>query len=317
MAYTTAELVTLSLQLFEMPLPLVLLIGSYFVSGKRTAGEWLLFAWCVAPLLAGLFYWHHGLFMGPRMLADVAPQWAALSVISVLGLIRGLRTSWVVARRYSPRTFATVTSLTAVVFGVVMLLPERLSGYRLTRETRALLEAPRFDQPALVFVHGGWTSRIGMTLAAQGMRLDSVETALRQNSTCLVQAYADSFSNTGKSSIQLDMTPRATDLPLVVQLTPGNRMRMVRNEQLTPECRAQMKADEAGVIDVSPYVWQGDLPGDREHGALFVRDLGPAANRSLIAKYPNRRALMLVPHADTIALVPYAIAERAIWRGDK
>ena len=34
----------------------------------------------------------------------------------------------------------------------------------------------------------------------------------------------------------------------------------------------------------------------------------------LMAQHEDRRAMMMIPHADTVALVPYTIAERAIWR---
>ena len=315
LAYTSAELTALSLYLFEVPLPLVLLVGVYFATGRRAPGEWLLFAWCVAPVLANLFYWHHGLFMGPRMLADVGVFWAALSVISVVGLTRALRARTRVALRYSPRTFALATVLAAGVFGAIMLWPARLASYQLTPERRALLEAPRVDQPALVFVHGGWTARIGMRLAAHGMRLDSVETALRQNPSCRVHAFADSFASGGKAAIQLDFTPRADQLPQLAEISPGNRMRVAPEEPITSECARQISADQAGVIDVTPYIWQGDLPGTPARGALYVRDMGPRANQRLIQQYPDRRALMLIPHQERVALVPYTIAERAIWKG--
>ncbi len=313
LGYTSAELTTLSLFLFETPLPLVLLVGLFFALGERTREEWLLFAWCAAPVLANLFYWHHGLFMGPRMLADVGILWAALSVVSVIGLVGSIRAEWRLANKYSPRTFATGTVLATVVLGVVMLLPQRLASYRVPQATQGLLKAPEVDEPTLVFVHGGWTARIGMRLAGHGMRLDSVETALRQNSTCRVHAFADSFASGGKSSIALDFAPRATDLPLVAEISPGNRIRVVDNEQLDESCATQVRADQSGVIDVSPFVWQGDLPGTKAHGALFVRDMGPQANHSLIAQHEDRRPMMLIPHADTVALVPYTIAVRAIW----
>jgi hypothetical protein len=316
LAYTSAELTTLSLYLFETPLPFVLLIGLYFAFGQRTRGEWLLFAWCALPVLANLFYWHHGLWMGPRMLADVGVMWAALGIISLTGLIGGMRRDWRIAGRYSPRAFATVTVLATVLFGAVFLVPGRLGAYRLEPQTRALLRAPRVEEPSLVFVHGGWTARIGMRLAAHGMRLDSVETALRQNPTCRVHAFADSFAGGAKAAVVLDFDARATDLPLLAEITPGNRIRVAPGEVLDAACAEQVRADQAGVIDVTPLVWQGDLPGTAAHGALFVRDMGPEANRRLIAEHEDRRAMMLIPHADSVALVPYTIAERAIW-GDR
>ena len=312
-AYTAAELSALSLFLFETPLPLVFVVGAYFATGKRSFGEWLLFGWAVAPLLANLFYWHHGLFMGPRMLADVGVIWAALTVVASIGIVRGIRQDWQLAGKYPPRVFVGATMMAAFVFGAVVLLPQRLGTYQLTNGTRALLKAPTIEGPALVFVHGGWTSRLGMRLASRGMRLDSIETALRQNPTCNVQAFADSFSKGAKSSVELDFKPRATNLPAVAEISPGNRIRVVANENFDDICEAQIQADQGGVIDVTPFIWQGDLPGHVGTRALFVRDMGPEANRKLIAAERDRRPLMMVPDADSVRLVPYTIAERAIW----
>lgn len=313
LAFTTAELAALSLLLFETPLPLVLLVGLYFATGRRTRGEWLLFAWCVLPVLANLFYWHHGLFMGPRMLGDVGVLWGALAVYCLIQSIAQLRAEWHIAEKYSPRTFVAVTALAALIFGAVMLLPQRLASYRVPADLRAVLRAPSVEQPALVFVHGGWTARIGMRLAGHGMRLDSVETALRQNPTCLVHAFADSFASGAKSAAVLDFERRADRLPAVVEISPGNRIRVAANEVLDSACTAQIRADRSGIIDLTPLIWQGDLPGTEARGALFVRDMGPQANRRLIAQHEDRRPMMLVPHADSMALVPYTIAERAIW----
>lgn len=313
LAYTSAELSTLSLFLFETPLPWVVLVGLYFLSSQRTASEWLLFAWCAAPVLANMFYWHHGLFMGPRMLADVGISWAALAIVSITGLIAGIRAEWKIASRYSPRTFVMATVATAFVFGAVMLLPQRLGSYRVTADVRGLLKAPALDEPALVFVHGGWTSRVGMKLAASRMRLDSVETALRQNATCDVHAFAESFANGAKASVRLDFSPRATNLPPIAEISPGNRIRVAPNRPMDAACTAQIRADLAGIVDVTPFLWQGDLPGRQPTGALFVRDMGPEANRKLITAHTTRRPMMLLPDGDSARLVPYSIAERAIW----
>jgi hypothetical protein len=301
------------LYLFETPLPLVSLIGLYFATGKRSSNEWVLFGFATAPLAASLLYWHHGLYMGPRMLADVGVIWAALAPLAVIGLIRGMRADWRIGGRYTPRTFVTALAAAAIVFGAVVLVPQRLGSYRITPDTEALLKAPEVNEPALVFVHGGWTARIGMTMAAHGMRLDSVETALRQNPTCHVQAFAESYAKGAVPTVQLNFEPRAINLPAVAEITPGNRIRVVANERFDDACAKQIQADQGGILDVTPFVWQGDLPGQDAQGAMFVRDMGPDANRTLMATHPQRRALMLIPDADTVRLVPYAEAEPAIW----
>jgi hypothetical protein len=152
-----------------------------------------------------------------------------------------------------------------------------------------------------------------MRLAGSGMRLDSVETAMRQNPTCVVHQFADSFANGEKSSITLDFKPRATNLPAIAEITPGNRIRVVANQPLDSVCTPEVRADLAGIIDVTPFIWQGDLPGREPAGALFVRDMGPAQNRKLMAAHSTRRPMMLLPDGDSVRLVPYSIAERAIW----
>ena len=312
-AYTSAELNALNLFLFESPLPAVPLIGLYFALGKRDAGEWVLFGWAAAPLAANLFYWHHGLFMGPRMLADAGFAWAALSVVSVVGIIRAIRPDWRLAGKYSPRTFAAAAALSIVVFGAIVLLPARMATYTLNKQQRALLKAPDASQPVLVFVHGGWAARVAMKMAARGMRLDSLETALRQNPTCNLHVFADSFVIGAPPPVQLDFDPRATNLPGQREISPGNRIRVEVDEKFYEVCAREVQADQGGVIDVTPLLWQGDLPGLPARGPLFVRDMGPEANQKLMSEHPDRRAFMLVPDADTVRMVPYTIAERAIW----
>ena len=316
LAYTAAELTSLSLYLFETPLPIVSLIGLYFATGKRSSSEWALFGFAAAPLAANLFYWHHGLYMGPRMLADVGVVWAALAPVAIIGLIESIRTDWRIGGRYVPRTFVTALCAAALVFGAVVLLPQRLGSYQITPETEALLKAPQVNEPSLVFVHGGWTARIGMKLAAHGMRLDSVETALRQNPTCNVHAFADGFAKGAPPGSPLDFKPRAVNLPAVAEITPGNRIRVVANEQFDDACAKQIQSDQDGILDVTPFVWQGDLPGLTPRGALFARDMGPEANRALIAAHPERKPLMLLPDAEAVRLVPYGDAEAKIWGAD-
>jgi hypothetical protein len=312
LGYTAAELTSLSLFLFETPLPVVTLIGLYFATGKRSASDWTLFGFAAAPLAASVFYWHHGLYMGPRMLADVGIMWAALAPIAIIGLVRSMRADWMIGGRYAPRTFMSALAAAAIVFGVIVLLPQRMGSYRITSDTEMLLKAPEVTEPSLVFVHGGWTARIGMKLAAHGMRLDSVETALRQNPTCYLQAFADSFA-AGARTRDIDFKPRAVNLPAVAEITPGNRIRVVANEQFDDACAAQIQSDQTGIVDVTPFIWQGDLPGQPPRGALFVRDMGPEDNRKLIATMPERAALMLVPEGDTLRLMPYVAAEDRFW----
>lgn len=314
LAYTSAELMALNVFLLETPLPLVLFVGAYFALSHRcTSQERLLFWWVAALVIANLFYWHHGLFMGPRMLADAGTLWVLLVVMAVAGLIASIRADWLIADKYSVRAFVTGGVCVALVAGLLVLAPQRLFSYAPPADVQPLLRARPVNRAALVFVHGGWTTRIAMKLAAHGMSLDSVETALRQNGTCSVHNFALAYARAEPAPRPLDFTPRATHLPPAVLLAPGDRIRIAPGERIDAGCAAEMAADTGGVLDVSPYMWQGDLPGVGRHGAMFVRDMGMAANAGLIARHPDRAPMMLVEKHARIGLQPYDAAVRAKW----
>lgn len=314
--YVSAELGALSLNLLETPLPLVGVVGAFLVAAPRLEpGDRMLAAWALLPLAAHLAYWHHGLFMGPRMLNEMAPAWCLLGTRAAVGLTARLPDR-VASITVSPRVFAGSLFALALAPGVLVLGPERLWSYR--QRPAAPAAARAAVEPALVFVHGGWTSRLAMRLAAAGLRLDSVETALRQNPTCDVQAWADARRR-GRPLPPLDLEPRATGLPDAVEISPGNRIRVRRDAgaALSPACAREVAADRFGVIDVSPLVWRGDLPGDGGGGTLFVRDMGPEENARMIARHPSRNAYVLMtPGVEAApALLPYAEAMARIWEG--
>lgn len=314
LAYTSAELAALNVFLLETPLPLVLFVGLFFARSQLcTPPQLLLFWWVAALVIANLFYWHHGLFMGPRMLADAGTLWVLLVVMSVAGLIGSIRADWLIGGKYSVRVFAAAGASAALLAGLFVFAPQRLYSYAPTADVERLLHAPSTDRAALVFVHGGWTTRIAMKLAAHGMRLDSVETALRQNGTCTVHNYALAYVRGEPAPGYLDFAPRATHLPPVIQIAPGDRIRIERGERIDAGCAAEMAADTAGVIDVSPFLWQGDLPAIGRRGALFVRDMGPAANADLIARNRDREPLMLIEKSERVSLQPYHAAARSVW----
>lgn len=293
LGYTSAELSSLSLFLLEIPLPLIAFIGIYFaITPTRQPAHlptWLTFSWVIALVLANLFYWHHGLFMGPRMLADNGPLWVVLAVLATAGLISSIRSDWQIAGKYSVRSFATAAVVAATVAGVMIFAPQRLLSYRIAPEIESLLRAPKIGTPTLMFVHGGWTSRIAMSLAGHGMRLDSVETALRQNSTCAVHHFAQAYAAKKPATIKLDFNASAGLAMRSTEVSPGNRIRVAQGERIDADCAAEISSDSASVVDVTPYIWQGDLPGLGTGGALWVRDMGAAADSALAHRMRDRK----------------------------
>jgi hypothetical protein len=300
--YTSAEMASLSLQLFETPIPLVALIGVFLlVRGPRTAGEKTIAVIALAPLVAHLFYWHHGLFMGPRMLNEYGIVWSALAIIAVARLYTAAPARTPVLHGYSPQTFL-VGSIATAFFGALILAPQRLRAYAVPASP-AYAVAVTAKRGGVVFIHGGWGEREAMQLAAHGWRLDDVESAVRQNSSCAVQRVIDGHA----SRASLDLVPRATDLPRRAEFPPGNPIRIAPNETLTASCARQIRADSAGIIDPSSLLWRGgtDIP-------VFARDLGPEINSTLARTDPDARVLLRGAAGNPV-LVPYAAAMRTLW----
>ena len=322
LAYTSSDLVALSLNLLEAPIPVVALAGAYLLFARRlSAGERIVAIWAVLPVVANFFYWHHGLRMGPRMLNEAGPAWAVLTAAAAVGLVQRVPAEHgILAGRYSLRVGLIAWFLSAWVVGLIYLAPQRLASYGGDWYASVRIEPPQTSEPSLVFVHGAWSARVAMLLAGRGMRLDSVETAMRQNSICAVHHFAQDYpesSGTHGGMPALDFTPRSGYPPGFsrVEIVPGVRILTRNGETLSPSCVREINADTNGVVDVSPMLWQRDLPGLPASGALLVRDYGPEANAALIAQFPERTPYVFytpTPDADPV-LVPYDEGMAAIW----
>ena len=319
LAYTSSDLVTLSQYLLETPIPAVLVVGLYLLFGRRlSTGERIIALWALLPVVANAFYWHHGIFMGPRMLNEAAPAWALLTAIAAVGLVRRIPRDRMLGN-YSPRaalSFAFALSWTA---GILYLGPQRLASYGGPWMESSRMGLPRTGGPSLVFVHGAWTGRVGMRLVAHGMRVDSLEAALRQNTTCDAHNFALWYStNVADRPPQhppLDFSFIPHNPPPKVLIADGDEIRAYPGVPMSPRCFREAASDTVGIIDVGPLVWQGDLPGIGGDGAMIVRDMGPEANARLIRKYPDRVPEVLLRHGNDQRpmLLPYTEGMKLLW----
>jgi hypothetical protein len=263
------------------------------------------------------------MYMGPRMLYETAPAWILLAVLGVGRAFAALPAEHTFgAIHLSPRAGIAGGAAFSLAVALFWLAPQRALGYTTHQDSVAAVRTPATVGPALVFVHDGWTARIAMQLAGAGMRLDSIETALRQNPTCDVQMLVDAIvagdANARAAALaRLELTPRASELPPVVQIARGNTMRVAPGALLTPACRRQANADRNGILDLAPLVWRGDLPGGHARGPLFVRDLGPERNAQLIARMTDRTPLLMYTPTDAGMPVTreYGVAVDLLWNG--
>jgi hypothetical protein len=320
LAYTSSDLVTFSLYLLETPLPAVLIAGLFLVLANRFGGGVPIIAfWALLPLVANALYWHHGMFMGPRMLNEFAAPWTLLLAVAAVGLVRLIPTDTLWGN-YSPRAALTLTLALSWIAGIVYLGPQRLASYGGGwMQSSRIVVAPD-PRPSLVFVHGAWTGRVASRLLARGMRLDSLEASLRQNTTCDSDRYARWYSSDAAQrgpAPPLDFSIVPRDPPPLMRIAEEDEIRVRPGVQLTPECLREVASDTLGIVDVGPLLWQGDLPGLEAKGRMFVRDMGPEANARLIRKYPDRVPLMLLRLRDDQppTLVPYQDGIKALWPG--
>lgn len=327
LGYTAADVATLGLHLFETPLPGPLLVGVFLlVAPGLSAGTRILLGWALLPVAANALYWHHGQHMGPRMLLESAPAWAALSAVAGVGLIEGGRdpgATGSAASTWSRRSASAVLAwavILAVPVGAFYILPSRLDAYRWDPDALARATPPPVPPgaPALVFVHGSWTGRVAARLAALGMRRDSVETALRRNGLCRVHLYERARSQGAGSAAlpPLDLEPRPGRPSGLVPRRIGGVRVFLRPGPLEPGCAREAAADRFGGIELAPLLWQTALPGG-DGPLLLYRDLGPSSNARVIAGFPARAAYVHAPGAQgATALIPYEEGMELLWGED-
>ena len=318
--YTSADLSALNASLLETLLPLLTLTGLFLIVARTlTRGERVLVLWSLLPVVANAFYWHHGQFMGPRMLTEFAPAWIGLSVVSVHRLLARAPDS-MRGTKFAPSAAGTALVAAAAAAFLVMA-PQRVWSYGGEWLPGFRVPVPPAPANSIVFVHGAWEQRIMSRLGSQGVRLDHVETAMRQNPTCLVQRHltgleAPATFGAGQPGLAaLDLEPSATEYLPRMLVARDARVRVDTTTTLDPACVPEVRADRFGAIDASFILWLGDLPGIEDGKPMFARDLGPAMNRRLLGRFPDRSAWMYGYFDEGAAprLVPYAQGEALLW----
>jgi hypothetical protein len=319
LGYTSSDLVTLSLYLLETPIPVVLIVGLFLLFARRfSPGVLVIALWALLPVVANAFYWHHGVFMGPRMLNEASAGWALLTAIAAVGLVRLIPAEkmW---GNYSPRTAVSITFALGWAAGIFFLGPQRLASYGGPWMESSRIELPQAPKPSLVFVHGAWTGRIAMRLVAHGLRLDSLEGAMRQNTTCNAHDFAIWYAmkpaERPRKRPPMDFGFARNRIPPTVRIAEGDDIRSYPGVRMPGSCLREVASDTLGIVDVAPLLWQGDVFGLGGAGTLIARDMGPEANARLIKQFPERvPGLFYRPEKEASPrLVPYALGMSVLW----
>jgi hypothetical protein len=319
LAFTSSDLVALSLYLLESPIPAVVVVGLFLLFARRLSpGEYVIALWALLPVVANAFYWHHGVFMGPRMLNEAAPAWALLTAIAGVGLVRLIPGKRLVGN-YSPRAAIAITLALGWCVGIVYLGPQRLASYGGGWMESSRLEVPRASRPLLVFVHGAWSGRIAARLTASGLRVDSLETVLRQNTTCDAQRFADWYAkdpaHRAAERPSTDLNFVRHDKPPFVLIANGDKIRAYPGVPMSRACLREVASDTLGIVDVGPLLWQSDLFGLAGVGTMVARDMGPEANASLMQRFPERLPIIIYrsEKEGEPRLAPYVEGMSALW----
>jgi hypothetical protein len=179
---------------------------------------------------------------------------------------------------------------------------------------RAVLPSPPGDV-AVVFVHGAWASRVAGRLTAEGMRRDSVETALRRNDICAVDQYARRRSGDGADllpALHLEPLPGTPPDLVTRTLSPGNRVRVDPERAPDATCMREARSDRLGVTELEPLLWQAPPLGERS--TVVVRDLGPGGNLPVLEAL-GRPAWVYFETDGGPVLLGYDAGMELLWGG--
>lgn len=329
LGYSSANLLTLGVYLFETAVPAVPLVGLFLITTRRlSSAAWILLGWGLLPVVANLFYWHHGFHLGPRMLYEAAPAWGLLAALAAVSMTRAEPAAEAGAAEEPGRRLSTrdvlLWGLIVSLLAPILFVRERARSYAWSDDTLPRIVVPEApgEAPALVFVHGSWAERISGRLQGDGMRLDSIESALRRNDQCLLHTYTELRVSRGTPSAsrplpQLDfqLLPGAPPHLQSMEIVEGIRVGVDPALSVTPDCAREARADRFGVISLAPLVWQGDLPGIESGRPMFVRDLGPEENARVLEDFPERTPWLYRterPYGPPV-LLPYASAITELW----
>ncbi|MEM7416826.1 MAG: hypothetical protein AAF389_15070 [Gemmatimonadota bacterium] len=304
LAYSSADLMLFGIRALESPLPILAILAVAWFRRPLSNGTALFAAWAAAAVTANALYWHHGIHFGPRMLLESTPAWLGL-VAAVVGTALTDDSNATEAR-----LGRTVLALTLI--GGLALSPLALLQHRSARPTPLPAPSAVSEGPTTIFVHGAWASRVSGRLVADGVRRDSIETLLRRHDLCV----ADHFARDRESpppGLRFDPLPGSPPELRVVELSPGNVIRVDPSHSPDAACTRQARSDRFGVLELEVVAWRTS-PADPR--IRYVRDMGPALNASVLDARPGPAYVLVDSSPDgEPRLFAYDEGMELLWGG--
>lgn len=297
---TGMDLFQLNRYLFDLPIPVLLLVAAAFMIGRRTlCTRDALPVLGVTALMALLFfYWHRDILYGPRLLYSAVP-WMVIVVARSAHMLRHCTTT---ADKRFGSGFGVTAFVMALIVGIVLLAPSRIRTYRDSTPTfnyhpdRDAAAAGISD--AVVVIPDGWGSRLIVRMWAEGIPVPRSTLLYASIDACTLHRALDRADrlSVGKASL-------LTTLDSLAALNrPGERgaregegeagftedenLRLPTWEPLAAECVDELDFDRAGFLAFAPYLYlnRATLDGD----VVWARDMR-GGNADLARRYPDRR----------------------------
>lgn len=297
---TGMDLFQLNRYLFDLPIPVLLLVAAAFMIGRRTlCTRDALPVLGVTALMALLFfYWHRDILYGPRLLYSAVP-WMVIVVARSAHMLRHCTTT---ADKRFGSGFGVTAFVMALIVGIVLLAPSRIRTYRDSTPTfnyhpdRDAAAAGISD--AVVVIPDGWGSRLIVRMWAEGIPVPRSTLLYASIDACTLHRALDRADrlSVGKASL-------LTTLDSLAALNrPGERgaregegeagftedenLRLPTWESLAAECVDELDFDRAGFLAFAPYLYlnRATLDGD----VVWARDMR-GGNADLARRYPDRR----------------------------
>ncbi|MEE8117885.1 MAG: hypothetical protein V3T28_12325 [Gemmatimonadales bacterium] len=292
-ALTGLDLHQVNMYLFDLPVPVLVVIAGGFVMGWRQTSRRDLTSFVGVLALTGLlfFYFHRDVFYGPRLLFSIVP-WFVLLLARALVLMRRWGPPMASG---TPRGMVAVTAVVlALGTGLVAIAPSRLAAYRASTPMLSLHPARDAERAgihdAVVLIPDGWGTRLIARMWELGVPVRRTGRLYARIDACTLHRTLDAAERDGMRDAQLVTlldTLAALGRPgAPLGLTEDRNLRIPTWEPLRSECIDEIAFDRAGFLAFAPFLYlnNASLDGD----IVWARDMR-SGNAVLAARYPGRR----------------------------